>query len=463
MKIYLSFLFLFCFNTLLYGQVQRNYAQELFNLMMNGRNFEAREFKLQHRDQLQQHEKVVELVYNMHMSLAFNKPDSAVVYFEEFLGNPYHVHGIGPVVSHYYIRLCELYEDKQQFDKAIATVERHINYLKENPYSLAPDIIKKEIKEAQDKISSLKEKLDHEPIRRIVRDGKDNQIKLKDDPHIRFDGLYNGHIVETFFDTGLTAFCSMEKDLADQIGVKYKPKQDSIRLINGKPIKAIEGYIGQIDLKGIKLYNIPVLILMDRFTSHLPKHSNPDYKQQVADNLLKSKQVLFGLPAIKMIGGLFEFDWKSNMLIIHEAKNQKPIANTLKPNIVFFNNAAYLNLKIHETNFTGFLDLGSDHYLFLTYPYFFKSNSAYVKNDFHKQPYTRTGFLGVQENIERYRVKNPEIYLNRKKITINQPQREVFTVANMNNFDGEVGVGFFKNTFSKTFIDFNNMTIECED
>jgi len=31
------------------------------------------------------------------------------------------------------------------------------------------------------------------------------------------------------------------------------------------------------------------------------------------------------------------------------------------------------------------------------------------------------------------------------------------------NFDGEVGVSFLKNTFSKTVIDFNTMTIECED
>lgn len=459
MRITLSLLFLLCFNMLSYGQVQRNYAQELFNLLMNGRNFEAREFKLQHQDQLPPD---IELVYKMYMSLAFNKPDSAIIYCEEFLGNQQRVRNIGPVVGQYYVRLCETYEGKQQFEKAISTVERHIGYLKENPYSLPPEVIKKEIEEAQIKISLLKEKLDQEPVRRIVNNGKYSKIKLKDDVRIRFDAQYNGHTLETYFHPGITVFCSMEKDLADEIGVKYKPKQDSIRLINGKPTKAIDGYIDRIELQGIKLYNIPVLVLIDKLTSNLSSSSNPDYRQDVEKSLLKSKQVHFGLPLMKMIGR-FEFDWKSNTLVISQIKEQKPDSRNLNPNIAFINNSLYLNMKINETDFTGNLDLYADYYLFLGYPYFFKSNSDYVKNDPSKRPYMRTGPMGIQENVERYRVKNPQIYFDGRKIDTDKPQREMYAVADINNFDGEVGVRFFKNTFSKTVIDFNIMMIECEE
>lgn len=460
MRIYLSFLFLLCFNILSYGQIQRNYAQELFNLLMNGRNFESREFKLQHNNQLPPD---IDLVYNMHMSFAFNKPDSSIIYFEEFLGNTQRVRNIGPSVSLFFGRLCEIYEGKQQFEKSIITVERHLNYLRENPHFLAPEVIKRQTEDAQNKITLLKEKLDHEPIRKIVRDGKDNKIKLKDDPHIRFDAQYNGHTIETYFFKGINEFCIMEKDLADEIGVKYRPSRDSIHLINGKPIKAIEGYIDRIELQGIKLYNIPVVVFLDKFTSHLPGNLNPDVRQDLQNNLLKSKQVLFGLPAIRMIGGRFEFDWKSNTLVISQIKEQKPNRGNLNPNIAFINNALYLHMKINETDFTGYLDLAADHYLFLTYPYFFKSNSDYVKNDLSKRPYTRTGFLGVEENIERHRVENPQIYFDGRKIDNTKPHRALYTVADINNFDGEVGIDFFKNTFSKTVIDFNTMTIECED
>ncbi|GAA4785975.1 hypothetical protein GCM10023231_12340 [Olivibacter ginsenosidimutans] len=442
-----------------YGQIQRNYAQELYDLLLKGRNFEAREFKLQHKDQLPPD---LDLVYNMHMSLAFNKPDSTIIYLEEFLGNPQRVHTIGPVVGQYYVRLCETYESKQQFEKSISAVERHINYLKENPYSLDAETINKEIGEAQIKISLLKEKLKNEPIRRLIRDEKDNEIKLKDNVHIRFDAQYNGHTVETYFDTGVTEFCMMEKELADEIGVKYKPNQDSVHSLNGKPIKAIEGYLDSIELTGIKLYNIPVSVVIDKFISNIPSHLNPDFRQDLANNLLKSKQVLFGLPTMKMIGR-FEFDWKSNTLVIPQTKEQKSIRRGLDPNIMFIVNAPYLNMKINDTDFIGFLDFGADHYLFLTYPYFFKSNCDYVKYNTEKQPYFRTGFLGVQENMERQRVENPQIYFDGRKIDTTKPQREVYTMANINNFDGEVGVSFFKNTFSKTVIDFNTMTIECED
>src|SRR5690606_38142203 len=114
-------------------------------------------------------------------------------------------------------------------------------------------------------------------------------------------------------------------------------------------------------------------------------------------------------PAIRIIGGRFEFDWKSNTLTIQQTKDQKKIASNLNPNMAFINNSLYVKMKINETNFTGFLDLSADHYLFLTYPYFFKSNSDYINYKPKKQSYTRVGFMGIEENIERYRVENPQI------------------------------------------------------
>lgn len=462
MKIFLSFLFLLCFNILSYGQMQRNYAQELIDLLMNGRNFEAREFKLQHRDHLPPDDKLLGLIYNMHMSIAFNKPDSTIIYLEDFLSNTDNFRNFLPLVGVYYVRLCETYEGKQLIEKAISTVKRHLKYLKDNPHSLNPDVIKNANAEAQNKLLVLKQKLGNEPKIQLTRDNKDKVIKLKDGIHVRFDAQYNGHTVETNFDTGVSAFCFIEKDVADEIGVKYKPHQDSIRFVNGKSTKAIDGYVDVIELNGIKLYNIPVLVFIDKFSSNLPGHLNPTYRQDLQSSLLKSRQVLFGLPAMKMIGR-FEFDWKSSTLVIPQKKVQNTLRKSLNPNMMLVQNGLFLSMKINETDFIGFLDSGSDHSLFLTYPYFFKSKCDYVKDDPQKQPLTRAGLTGVQENLERYRLENPQIYFGGRKIDMNNPQRAAYTVANINNFDGEVGIGFFKNNFSKTVIDFNTMTIECEN
>ncbi|MGH2622714.1 MAG: aspartyl protease family protein [Sphingobacterium sp.] len=459
MRLATSLFIVLCINMIAYGQMQPNYAQELYNLLMTGRNFEAKEYKLKHQDHLPAD---FDLVYNMHMALAFNQPDSVITYFEEFLSNPQRINTIGPIVSVYFIRLCETYEAKQQFEKSISTVEKHLAYLKENPYSLPDDAINKEIEDAKSKIMALDDKQKKEPARSISWVDKNIEIKLKEDNHIRFDAYYNGQLLETYFDTGVTEYCILEKDLADKIGVKYILKQDSIRNINGKPFKAMEGYLDSIEIMGIKLYNIPVGVLFDKFIAHIPNGTTPDFKQNLAENLLKSKQVIFGLPAMKMLGR-FEFDWKSNTLVIPHPKVQESNNASPRSNIMFIAETPYINMKINSRDFVGFLDMGSDHNLFLTYSFFFKSNSDYIKNDTQNQPYSRIGFLDIQENIERQRVENPTVEFGGKKINPVKLHGEIFAVANINNFDGEVGLSFFKNTFSKTIFDFNSMTIECQE
>src|SRR5690606_11226709 len=125
-------------------------------------------FKTKHQDQLPAD---FDLVYNMHMSLVFNKPDSVINYFEEFLSNPQRVNTIGHIVSLYFVRLCETYEDRQQFEKSISTVERHLAYLHQNPYSLTADVVFREKEDAKNKSILLKDKLKNEPKRSMTRVG----------------------------------------------------------------------------------------------------------------------------------------------------------------------------------------------------------------------------------------------------------------------------------------------------
>lgn len=201
-------------------QAQRNYAQELIDLLHTERYFEAREIKSKYAYFLPQNDRAFDLIYNIHMALAFNKPDSAIVYFEEFLSNRDYERIMGPIIGSYYGRLIVVYEECQLFEQSIAAVEKHLDYLRRNPFSMDQQFIESETREGQNKIVSLKEKIKNEPLRRIVREPEVQHIPLKDSEYIRFDALCNGKKIETFFDTGFSLFCAVDGAVANDIGVR---------------------------------------------------------------------------------------------------------------------------------------------------------------------------------------------------------------------------------------------------
>src|SRR5690606_14921949 len=100
-----------------------------------------------------------DLIYDIHMALAFNKPDSAIVYLEELSDNRDYERILGPVIGSYYGKLIVLNEESQQYEQSIAAVEKHLDYLKRNPFSLDQKFIESETREGQNKIVLLKEKL----------------------------------------------------------------------------------------------------------------------------------------------------------------------------------------------------------------------------------------------------------------------------------------------------------------
>ncbi|MDR2040571.1 MAG: retropepsin-like domain-containing protein [Bacteroidales bacterium] len=453
--------FMLCFSISSYAQVQRNYAQELIDLLHTERYFEAREIKSKYAYFLPQKDRAFDLIYDIHMALAFNKPDSAIVYLEEFLSNRDYERIMGPIIGSYYGRLVLVYEECQRFEQSIDAVGKHLDYLERNPFSMDQKFIESEILIGQNKIVSLKEKLKNEPLWRIVRDSDVQNIELKDSEYIRFDALYNGKVVETFFDTGSSLFCVMDEATANDIGVRISPNQDTMRMINGKPERALEGIIDEVELKGVKLYNIPVLILNS--VSPMSTGLSPNDQSNIAKELLKEKQVVMGIPMMKMIGR-FEFDWKANTFRI--SQRQEPGEISLASNFMFLRNVPYLNLKINDIGFTGFFDSGSNQFLNLTYPYC-NSKSDLIELDTQKQVYTRTGFTGTETHIERQKVKDPRVYFDGRKIGNDDLDNDVyvadFSWSHINCRDGEAGVKFIKNIGSKCILDFDAMTVTIED
>jgi hypothetical protein len=460
MKKNLLLFMVLCFSITSYAQGQRNYAQEFVDLLFQGRYFDARDYKMRYADQLPKDFKMLDLLYDISMSLAFNKPDSAILYIEDFLGNQQETEQmLGPNIVGFYIRLSDLYEEKQQYELAIATYEKFINYLIRNPFSQDQEFIKNQMEVTQILISSLKEKMENEPIQKIARDADACEIELKEDPYIRFDAQYNGKTVETFFNTGISRFFLIEKDLADDLGVKYSSDPGTGQALNGKEGRISGGTIDSIDIQGIKLYNIPVLVFFEKFSSYIPDNFDVDYKEEVGKHIYKERQIIMGVPTMKMIGR-FEFDWESNTLCIPQ--KQKSVAMTPISNLMILQNRLYLNMKINDTEFMGLLDTGGNHFFNLSFPYFFK---ATCKSEETKK-LNYTSFMGVYENIEHQRVKEPQIFFDGRNISNSEPGREVYAIDNIesdnNKYDGVVGIKFIKNIGSKCIIDFDAMTVECK-
>lgn len=165
---------------------------------------------------------------------------------------------------------------------------------------------------------------------------------------------------------------------------------------------------------------------------------------------------------IKMIGR-FEFDWRENTLHIPPRHETGEI--NLASNLMFIKNIPYLNLRINNLEFTGFLDSGSNHFLNLTPPYC-NSNNQLIKLEDQKQVHTRTGFTGAETRIERRKVKNPQIYFDGRKINNSSLDNEVYSANcwyDIKCIDGEVGVEFIKKIGSKCILDFDTMLVKIED
>lgn len=457
MRRFFSTLFLFV-AVALSSFAQRNYAQELVDLVQQGRCFEAREFRRQYSDYLPKNDKLFDLLYNSNMALYFNKPDSAIIYLEDMLTN--HEFVIGPMVGSYYGKLLQSYEDLQQFDKGIELCDRIVAYFNRNPFDFTSDFVREQIESIKKIKSSFIEK-SNAPQIRIERNksDEDQALKLKESDYIRFNANYNGIEVGTWFDTGVTDYFIIYKGLADEIGVKITDKvQDSIKMINGVPKNAYRGVIDSIDLGSVKLYNVPVMVFLNNFDSHLPDTLNDDIKSGFK-SAFNDKHIIMGLLTMKMIGKI-EFD-RDKRTVSFPKNTKDPVTNN-SSNIFFIGNNPYMRLKINGLNYVGHLDTGADDFLILSSSYYDRNKTDIpIDTIIQKKPLSFFSMTSALQNVPHEIVKDAIIYSNGKQINQNGFSVLVLDRSSfMNLLDGIVGVNFFKMLGRKVSFDFDNMKVE---
>lgn len=440
---------------------QRNYAQELIDLLQQGKCFEARDLYMQYADNLPLNDKTFNLVYKSHMALFFNKPDSISIYLEDLTTN--HELALGPAVGTYYGKLLQTYDDTQQFEKGIKLCDKAIAYFNRNPFDLAPDFVQNEIHLVQNAKSSFKKRNVNEPLRRIERiNNKNSVIKLKDSNYIRFDAMYNNVPVQTWFDTGVSTFLIVTKKIAEEIGVRIvDTTQDSIKNMNGVPIKALAGIIDCIDLKNVKLYNIPVMI-HDGYVPQLDDSLDSDAKLKI-EAIRSERLIIMGLPLMKMIGKI-EFDWEKHTVCFPESTGEA--VTNAHSNIFTADNNLYQRLKLNGLNYVGHVDTGDDDFVDMTFSFYeMNKNSIEIDSVAEKKPINHYRATGVFFNIPYEIVKNPKLYFKGKNINCGTCNVLITdgTLSHLNVFDGTIGANLFKHLGAKVIFDFDNMRIEGKD
>lgn len=441
---------------------QRNYAQDLINLLQQRKAFEARDLYEQYADKLPLNDKTLDLLYKAEMASFFNKPDSAAIYLEDLVVN--HEFKLGPAIGVFYRKLLSVYDSQQRFKEGIKVCDKYLAYLMRNPLNQEREFIQNET----NYIDKAKESFIYrdliEPRIKIERtnSGKDQTAKLNDSEHIRFNAKYNGVTAETLFDTGLTAHFMITRSLANKIGTKLVNKrQDSVQMFNGVPTKMRVEIIEKGDFAGVKLYNIPVLVFNDNVSRNQPDTLNAKTKSNI-EKTLSDEQVIMGLPAMKLIGRI-ALDWE-NRTVSFPHHTEKTDSSDFS-NMYLTDNNLFLKLKVNGLAYVGNLCTGSDDFLNMRFS-FYEKNKSQIEIDSvtPKKPFQFHNTTGSSFNILYEIVKNAKIYLNGRNINHNTGDVLVWDEKlTFNTFDGGIGIRLFKRLGPRITLDFDNMKLKASD
>ena len=463
MKNRLSILFFLAYFFSLSVVGQRNYGQEFVDLLHEGDYFGARDFKQKYGDSIPEND-FIDVFAKYKIGLYMNQPDSAAFYLHKMIVN--HEENLDRSKSNYYGELIGIYSTEQQFDKAIKLCKEIIAYLKRNPFNVKDKAyIKSEIKTTKAIRSSLIKKRKSEPRKKMIRINSDNECRIKlhnDSLAIRFDAEYNGQILKTWFDTGVSYYFVMEKEIADSIGVKiYDTKQDTIKQVNNIMMKAIEGILDSVRLGNVVLYNIPVMVFLEKMSARMPDSlmNKPDIRAKI-ESFFDNMQIIMGLPTMQLIGQ-FEFNWKDSVFSM-PVKSKK---ENIIPDIYNLNNRLYMQINIENINFTGFTDTGDVESFIKIDSSFYEKNQSNLELDKEITKDTLNYYLasGLYMNVPYEVVKNAKISFNDKVIPNEAGDVIMLKCENFSKrFDGIIGVGFFRRLGGKTLFDFENMVIEME-
>ncbi len=308
-KIQLIGLFVLFFPVSVFCQ-DRNYDQELMDLLQGGKWFESMDYYEYNKENIK--EDLVLSSYNATTYKVLNKPEDAIEAYNLLLkkyGNS--IGSIGKLLFLTSLRGC--YKDVQDYKKVVAICDSIIYVYKTDTSLASKEILDSAIDEVKEYKSFYLNLPTITKINRKINRDISNQISFQNDKYgLTFNSKLNGHEVTTLFDTG-AEHLFMDKYMADRIGIKII-SSDTV-LMNGYLGSAgMMGVLDSMEVANIALYNVPVFVNANKSSLSINKIEDENMIH-IIDSAFNSFDVVLGMSAIKMLNSIeFDFEKKESFV-----------------------------------------------------------------------------------------------------------------------------------------------------
>ena len=412
----------------------------------------------------------IECFYNRHAANFLNKPDSAARYLNELL-TKYGPFGIGATFYFYY-QLWKLYaETLQDYEKALETCERIKAYLEENPERADEDLLN-EWTEYTLSWEKQTRRRAAEPTIRIFRDSSKNSLPLTGDgiDFVIFEAEYNGKKrIKTGFDTGVTEFFVIDKDMAEQIGVRKYPiyDNDTIVTFNGMETSGYPGILDSVRIANIRLYHIPVMVVDRSALMNVSDSTSiSSEKKDELELFFQSFDIIMGLPTMNLIGKIAP-DIKNREL--HFPPEETNTCNDKEPNLFLFMNKLFTQASINDLPFTAFIDTGASDYVTIDSEFYEKNREQIpIDSSQKKKPLNIAMLHNIRYDIPHEIADNPILTWNGH--CVHPGENDKVCIYSLQDWEkayseiteGVLGYNFFKALKGKIVFDFKNMRLEVQ-
>lgn len=452
--------FLVLFFSIIYvpAFAQNEQQQKLLTLLSEGRYFESRDLYNEIHNTLDFDE---ELYYKYWMCKFMNKKDSAAICLEKMLED--YPEFVENGVMSIYIELFNIYTDLKDKKKGVYTYKRVMEYLKDNPYGINEEDITVLKRETEEQYACFKQLVNEPPIK-LRRKKTSDSLKIEGKDKLWFNAKFNGFVHKAIFDTGGGTYCTMSRNCAEKIGIKYDTSKIVKKPLNNTDMQIFQVIMDSIEIGDIVLYNIPIQLLDHDISQYLPDSiKNDSIEMEDFDSV---KDVIgnpfLGLPMMQLIGRLL-IDYENNTISfpdIHTKISEEPN--------LFFYNGVYMHAKLNKQEFIGQLDTGADSYIEIDSVFYEKhKNDISIDTMTVKKPYNLAMCHRTWVDMPYQIPDNLKITFDNKQISPPSDDENPIRIYSIQPiwptkvFDGIIGYDFFKKIGKKVLLDLDNMRLEA--
>ncbi len=446
----------------LFVTAQINHDQELINLVVENKWFEANDYYNFYQDSLKY--EPIKLAYKGGTAKAFNRTEEAILYFNQGIVHASEMPSL-LLINQFYIPLYNCYAEIQDYNKAVEIIEKIISLLdsmksSENENYLLEAIRKFEIDRRMYETYSH-----YPPIRKVYNGKHQTEMSFNDSIHnlLTTNAICNGSPLKIMFDTGFTE-CSMSYDVAKKLNVKII-SQDSL-LLNSK-IGGVMGIIDSLELGTLKIYNIPVFVSSKWKDSFEITDNTKDEKVAKLTKKIEDFNTIdfvVGLPILKLLCNM-EWNYETMKLVFYDESK-----SLYASNLCLFDKGLYLKFQVNRDayNYMALFDTGGAHGLIINREFYNKNTDLFITSVPVNMLRKRTTLTpGITMNYLYLQPEKFDLQIGSRTIPllndcmINETEYPALNLEGQSTEKLAIGINTFKG-YKNITVDFNNMYIHVE-